>query len=380
MEKKKIIILSALIAGLILLLLLILLIPKPDTQTPTPTTGQTPATEATESATEVGATQSPTDSATEPATEPSATQSPPDDSLRNPLTGQVLEAPYDGRIFAVSINNSKSALPFHGVSQADILFEMYINDYATRCLALFSNVSDVESIGSIRSTRYNFTDIALAYNCIVTHANASSAVRADMLASGIDQMNADGTIGYRDYDRYNNRGYAWEHCLFATGSNLKKAAEKKGFALTVSGADYGLHFSEDTVTAGGEPAGQIDIVFTIGTHQKTTSMKYDAATGKYIFWQYNQKMTDENNGADVGFENVIVMLAENTNSGSYHIADLYGEGDGYFACGGTVIPIRWVHVSETDPFTFFLTDGTPLTQAVGSTYIAIAPIGSTVKY
>ena len=378
MEKKKIITLSALVAGLVLLLLLILLIPKPDTQDPAPTTAQTQPTGSTESETQ--ATEAPTDSSTEPASEPSATQAPSGELIRNPLNGQLLEVPYSGRVFAVSINNSKSALPFHGVSQADLLFEMYVNDYATRCLALFSDVSDISSIGSIRSTRYNFTDIALAYNCIVAHANASTAVRDDMYASGIDQMNADSSIGYRDYDRYNKRGYAWEHCLFATGSNLQKAAAKKGFALSISGKDYGLHFSEDVDITDSEAAAQIDIVFTIGSHQKTTTMKYDAATGKYIFWQYGKKMTDENNGNDVGFENVIVILTENTNSDNYHIADLYGEGDGYFACGGRIIPIHWVHIHETDPFTFFLSDGTALTQAVGSTYIAVAPIGSPIEY
>ena len=42
--------------------------------------------------------------------------------------------------------------------------------------------------------------------------------------------------------------------------------------------------------------------------------------------------------------------------------------------------IKWVHEEETDPFTFFLEDGTPLQQGVGSTYVAIAPVGSPVSF
>ena len=54
---------------------------------------------------------------------------------RNPLNGEVLEEPYVGRVFAVSINNVYAALPHHGISQADVFFEMFINDYCTRGLA-----------------------------------------------------------------------------------------------------------------------------------------------------------------------------------------------------------------------------------------------------
>lgn len=377
MEKKKIILLSSLVAIVLVALLVALLIPKGDTETPDPTTESTTPT----SAPTIAPTAAPTDEPTEaPIQEPTEATLPDDGTIRNPLNGTVLDEEYAGRIFAVSINNSRSALPFHGVSQADLLFEMYVNEYATRCLALFSDVSQVESIGSIRSTRYNFTDISLAYDCIMSHASCSDVVRQDMIASGIDQMNVDGAIGYRDYNRYNNQGYAWEHCLFAKGSSLIDAAAKQGFDLNVPDRDYGLYFTEDATPADGSDASRIDIVFTIGSHKKTSTMQYDDASGKYVFWQYNKKMTDQNNGADVAFTNVIVMMAQNTNDGIYHIADLNGRGEGYFACGGKIIPIYWVHKNETDPFTFYLMDGTPLSLGIGSTYIAITPIGSSVQY
>ena len=377
MEKKKILILSALIAALLVLLLVALLIPKNSSQTPDPTVESTEPSQAATAAPTEESTEEPSEATTEEATQATL---PDSSTIRNPLNGSLLEAKYDGRIFAVSINNSKSALPFHGVSQADILFEMYVNEYATRCMALFSNVAEVESIGSIRSTRYNFTDISLAYDCIMSHASCSEVVRKDMIASGIDQMNVDGAIGYRDYKRYNNQGYAWEHCLFAQGSELVSAAAKKGFALSKPDRDYGLNFVEDATPPDGRDAQKIDIVFTIGGHKKTSTMQYDETTGKYIFWQYNKKMTDQNNGADVAFTNVIVMLAKNTNEGIYHIADLSGQGEGYFACGGKIVPIYWIHKNETDPFTFYQMDGTPLSLGVGTTYIAIAPTGSPINY
>ena len=342
---------------------------------PTETT-TVPTTEATTAPTTEATTQPPTTETTEP---PTTAPTEPPVIYRNPLNGEVLDAPYEGRVFAVTINNIEPAMPNNGVGQADIYFEMFCNDYATRGLALFSNVTEVPSIGSIRSTRYNFTDLALAYDLIVCHASATDTVLADMRKSGIDNMLADVPIGYRDQVRYKTLGYSWEHCLFATGQSLWDAAAERGFDLAVSDKDYGMTFAEEAIPEGGQAAAEIEIVFTHKGRTKTTTMKYDQESATYIYNQFGEEMVDGNSGEPEGFRNVIVILAPTENQGVYHVADLYGSGEGYFACGGQIVPILWTHENETDPFTFTLTDGTPLVQGVGSTFVAIAPTGSPVN-
>ena len=57
-----------------------------------------------------------------------------------------------------------------------------------------------------------------------------------------------------------------------------------------------------------------------------------------------------------------------------------GSGDGYYACGGKLIKIQWHHENPADPFTFTLEDGTPLVQGIGSSYIGICPLKSTVEW
>lgn len=341
---------------------------EPTETTTAPTTAATtaPTTEATTAPT--------TEATTEATTEPTE----PPVLYRNPLNGEALEAPYVGRVFAVTINNIKQALPHHGVDKADVYFEMYCNDYATRGLALFSNVTEVDSIGSIRSNRYNFTDICQSYNAILAHASAGDSVLADMRASGIDNMLADLPIGYRDNYRYKTQGYAWEHCLFATGQSLWDAASQRGFDLEVADKDYGMLFDEEAAPADGQNASEIEIVFTMKGYTKTTTMKYDAQLDKYIYHQFGNEMIDEITWNPEAFRNVIVILAPTHNEGVYHVADLSGSGEGYFACGGKMVPILWSHAGETEPFTFTLTDGTPLVQGVGSTFIAIAPTESPV--
>lgn len=300
---------------------------------------------------------------------------------RNPLNGQVLDAPFVGRVFAVTINNVWPALPHRGVSQADVLVEMLANDYCTRGLALFTDVEKLPSIGSIRSTRPNFTDLGLAYDLVVVHAQGSNVVLADMAREGLDNLNADSSIGYRDYDRYYYQDYDWEHTLFARGTDLIRAALDKGYDLEKSGWDYGMLFAETVTLEDGADAAAIKLVFTLEGHTKTTTLIYDAALGKYVWNQMGMEMIDENNGEKEAFTNVIILLTSvKTDGHGYHFAQMYGSGQGYYACGGKLIPIIWEHPYETYPFTFFLPDGTPLEQRTGNTYLAIAPLDSPVEW
>ena len=54
------------------------------------------------------------------------------------------------------------------------------------------------------------------------------------------------------------------------------------------------------------------------------------------------------------------------------LADTYGNGK--------LIPIQWHHESKDAPFTFTLSDGTPLELGVGNTYVAFAPEVSPFTY
>ncbi len=296
---------------------------------------------------------------------------------RNPLNGEILDEPYKGRVFSVSINNIAAAMPHCGVSQADVFFEMYINDYCTRGLALYSDVKKVDAIGSIRSIRYNFTDISKAYNTVMIYSGGSGVVLNDMEAVGIDNIVADAPIGYRDADR-RAAGYSLEHTLFASGESLWNAAVEKGYDMEIADKDYGMKFTEEGTPVNGVAANEIEISFTLDGNTKNTTMKYDAETDKYVYWQYGEEMVDDKTGEKESFKNVIVMHAPYLNDPAYHVADIFTMGTGYYACGGKMIPIKWWIESPEHAFVFITEDNHVLLQEVGNTYIALAPEGSAV--
>ena len=168
-----------------------------------------------------------------------------------------------------------------------------------------------------------------------------------------------------------------------TGEAAIELSKAQNYDLNRKDVDYGMLFAEVGTPAGGTTANEIEIIFTLKGRTKATTMKYDADLGKYVYWQYGIEMIDENNNQKEAFENVIVMLVPTynyvENDNLYHIAELEGTGEGYYACNGQIIPIQWSRDSKTDPFTYTLADGTPLTMGIGSTFVAIAPTESPVN-
>lgn len=323
--------------------------------------------------------------ATEPAAaEPAATE--PAQVYFNPLNGTVLDKPFDGRIFANTISNIPDALPHVGVTQADILMEMFVNGSIIRCLALYTDIESVAAIGSTRSTRLMFNDICQHYNAILSHAGGSSQCLKDATERGLAHFNIDSLMRQGDPlsqgTAYRDKQYKYgEHNLFGIGAGIKAYAESQN--VMVSGmpqVDYGLVFTEDGTPAAGEDASDITVTITYGKARKATSMVYDAELGKYVYWQYDQMMADQITGETEAFENVIVMFTEISMNGIYQQADFVAGGSGYFACGGRILPIRWTCEAEDAPFRFFTEDGEVLKLGMGNSYIAVCSPDSEVVW
>ena len=336
---------------------------------------QEQASPATEPAT-IAAT-APTEEATEAPTE-----APTEPQYTNPLTGEASAEEFNTRIFCSTINHVKPALPPRGLVNADIYFEMFISDYCTRGLALYADIESAGEIGSVRSLRYNFTDIAQGYDAIIAHAGGSKEVMADEQAAGLDNLNGNSMGGFHRDSARREAGYAWEHTLFAYGTELMAEAVKRGYDVTLDPEkDFGMSFIADGTPADGETANTVKIDFILYGRSKVTNMVYSTELGAYVYNQYNMEMKDETTGAPETFENVFVLLAPTSNDAKgLHVSDIEGSGEGYYACGGKIIPITWHRETNDDVFSFRTLDGSQLQQGIGNSYIAIAPTTSNISW
>ena len=334
----------------------------------------------TEAPTEAPTTEPPT---TEAETEPPTTEPPP--VYRNPLNGQLLDEPYTGRIFISTISNVPDALPHVSANQADIIFETFVNYSIIRCIGLYSNISQVEQIGSVRSTRLMFNDITQHYGAILFHAGGSSQVLRDVKERGIENFSVDTwdavQAGISVRDEYRKRHIGLEHSLLALGPTLEEYAAAQGYSLEGDpDKDYLLRFNEDGTPADGETAEHITITITEKSNRKDTVLDYNPDTGRYVYSQYGKVMKDGITEEEETYRNILVMFAQITRNGMYQVADFCAGGEGLFACGGKLIPIQWGCDSEDSPFWFKTMDGEELELGVGNTYIAITEPDSKIVY
>lgn len=333
-------------------------------------------TEATTEATTKATTEATTEATTAPVT------------IRHPLTGEALDAPFTGRATAIAINNLVDALPQYGVSQADMLYEIETEGGITRMLAIFSDFTDVGSIGPVRSNRSFFNNVAVSYDAPVIHCGGSPGGLNGWYDSSGDVISNwehineqfNGSYFFRDKNRL-SQGYAMEHTLFTNGELIPKGLEAKGYNKTYEeGTDYGLTFDEE-VDLAGDAANTVTVTFRGG---KTSSMTYDEASGLYQMSQYGSAYNDAGNGQRMSFRNVLVLYAEQwqINDGQYYRSyyDLIGSGKGHLAIGGKIVPINWERPTLRDHFSYTLEDGTPVTLGVGHSYVGIVADSRTVAY
>ena len=349
--------------------------------------GQTAGDQSTVDHTTDGTVDNTTDSTvdnTTDTTEDNTTEGPPDPPpvlYRHPLNGSLSETPYTGRATAVVINNIKVCLPLHGIGEADMIYELETEGGITRLLAIFSDFSEVTRLGPVRSNRSFFNSISSAHDAPVIHCGGSewglngyytdTKLKVPNWAHINEQSN--GRYFFRDRDRYNS-GYAWEHTLFTSGEKLLQGLKDKGYDKVYEQTrDHGLLFSDD-VALTGEAAGKVTVTFNAN---KTTTMTYDAATGLYNAAQYGQDMTDGNTEKTVTFANVLVLNTKQWQKyDGYYYRSFYtliGEGEGYLAIDGQIVPIKWSRKSLNEPFVYTYADGSPVSLKAGTTYVGISP-------
>lgn len=296
----------------------------------------------------------------------------------NPLTGKGQAEQQVNRPFAAVINNIKAALPQHGVSKADIVYEILAEGGITRCLAIFTDISGVQKLGSIRSARTYFIDLAKAYDAILVHAGGSNYAYDEFAKSGwphLDGIRGSSKFFYRDKARL-DKGVSKEHTLFTTGEKVLAAAQATKYALTRDSIDYGFKFAED-VKISGDAATKITLSFT---KKRETIMSYNPETGLYEGYQQGGDYIDGNTGDTMSFKNIIVLHARTSSDGYRMFADLIGTGNGYFACNGEMVAIKWSRKGAKQPFVYTLADGTPIELGIGTTYVGILPTSASVDF
>ena len=103
----------------------------------------------------------------DPVPQPEPDPAPAGPAGVNPLTGLPMEPEYEqNRPVAVMLNNLKKAQPQLGVSLADIIYEVPAEGGITRMLGVYQTLEGVGNLGSIRSARPYYIELALGHDAL----------------------------------------------------------------------------------------------------------------------------------------------------------------------------------------------------------------------
>lgn len=309
----------------------------------------------------------------------------------NPLTGMPIEGDWTGRRpVAIMLNNLREALPQLGVASADIIYEVPAEGGITRMLGVYQCPQGVGQIGSIRSARPYYMELALGHDAIYIHAGGSEDAYAKIKSWGVTSLDGvrgpylgktpESNLMWRDPER--RKTYSLEHTVVTTGDNLvSKLAGYTNLRLEhKEGYAYDMTFAEDGTPASGAPAGVVSVPFS---NYKTGVFTYDEAQRRYLVEEYGKAYVDGDTGEQVGVTNVIVIKTACRNTGDHygHLSvDLSSGGTGYFACGGRVMDIRWSKGFPDGQLRYTDLDGNPVVLGRGNSYVCVVPLGEEVSF
>lgn len=288
---------------------------------------------------------------------------------KNPLTGvsELTEDKADDRPVAIMINNISTAQPVQtGLNKADIIYETEVEGGITRLMAVYQNVSEVGKIGTIRSARYPYVDLALGHNAIYLHHGQDNKYCGPHLKD-IDDINiSEGNYGFRI-----KNGLASEHTLYTEGGKLWDGLVKDKVKTERGSSVLWANFTDDeTPIALENTASSVSVPFSASYK---TVFKYDPATSKYTRYFGNTLRKDYNTGETTQVKNVFVLLTTIKNySDGYHRQVLLESGEGYYCTNGTYTPIKWSKGAAKNRFKFTKADGTELLVSAGSSWVCIA--------
>lgn len=315
---------------------------------------------------------------------PTPTQTPEYDGPVNPLTGLPIDEKWvNARPVAIMLNNLKQAMPQLGVSQADVIYEVLAEGGITRMLALYQSVENVGLIGSVRSARTYYLELALGHDAVYLHAGGSPDAYNKIKTwnvTALDCVNGpyEGSLFWRDADRIRENGKV--HSVVTSGETILELFPTYSFRQEhEEDYVYEMQFAEDGTPAGGQQASTITVPFS---SYKTGVFTYDPESGKYLVEEYGSAYIDGNTGEQVSVTNVLVLrtdcsLIPGDDAGRISV-DLNSGGEGWFACGGKIIPIRWSKNGVNDQLVYTTQYGETLTLGVGTSYVNIIPLSSEI--
>lgn len=248
---------------------------------------------------------------------------------------QIINEDSNSRPYAVVINNINVARKAQtGIGDAQVVYEVLAEGGITRFVAVFKD-KDTSQIGTVRSARHNFLDIAFEYDAIFVHFGGSVYAYDDIKKLGVNDIDG---MKSKSFWRENPYKLASEHTAYTSLVKLKNEASNK--YKTTTSTKWPLNYSTDEINLDGISATSIEVPFSNYTKN---SYIYDSETKMYKRYVNGSEHVDMKTKKQYSFKNIIIARMNFGYTDSNYYLDIkdVGSGSGYYITNGKAIEITW---------------------------------------
>lgn len=276
---------------------------------------------------------------------------------RNILTGEKIIETIDSaagdyvasRPVSVVFDNTETALPQRGISAADIIFEVPVNQDCTALLAIYPSVDNLPDISNVCAERESFNQIAVGFDSICLYNGLHESAAIDAEANGFNLNSA--AIS----------GEAVPELLREKGIRLERNTSKQAFPFY-----YGTYLPAST------DAGEVKIDFGLEMY---SNFKYSPDEGIYYKFNKDKRHIDGDTDTQLSFTNIFIFETEirEIDAGGNNWLNFRGgtKYNGFYVSKGGQQRISWYKADESADIELFDENGDKLTVNTGKSYVAV---------
>ena len=284
------------------------------------------------------------------------------------------------RPIAVLVDNEAISLPHYETAKADIVYELMnstANQRVSRLMVLVKDWASITRLGNIRSVRPSNIPLAAEWNAVLVHdggpfyvdAYFAKPYAAQHFSGGFTRVDNGKPVEFTEYVTASDLESRFASTLFPKTYNEFRNEDQSHFNFAGPEGPVVLSSRYPGVAIA---ANQVTLPF----YHNGSTLRYNAGTGTYDYYEYGEIHQDAESGAVLTFKNVLIQFCSFTqlDENGYMEYNVVDSGKhGYYLTGGEAIPVTWTKSSETDITRFYDEQGTEITINTGKTYIGLIP-------
>ena len=280
----------------------------------------------------------------------------------------IINVDSKSRPYAIVINNVGVARKAQtGLQDAQVIYEFLVEGGITRFLAIYKD-KNTSQIGTVRSARHNFLDMAFEYDAIFTHFGGSHYAYNDIKSTGINDI--DGMTS-NAFWRSNPYKLASEHTAYTNIEKLNSQTKSKKYRTTTD-TKWPLSYSAEEINLDGIDAKDISVPFS--DYTKNT-YKYDSENKVYKRYVNGKEHVDMKTKKQFTFKNIIIAKMKWKMASDNYYLDIttVGSGSGYYITNGKAIEITWSKSGRKNQTVYKDKKGNVIKLNDGNTFIELQP-------